>query len=118
MPSLRDKLGGDKDEDIERIEHLRNAIIKALKGILSAIKKNYSVIMNIKCLIAGVGTVAKFEYLKKEIEADQEPETETSRKIVELLEKRIGKAKDRLINLIEAKNLSNLILTASLEKIP
>ena len=115
---IRDKLLGEKDEEHEGFEHLRNATIKALKGILAAIKKNYQVKMNITCKIVGVGTVATFEYLKKEIEADQEEETESSRKIVEMLEQRIEKAKERLIKLIEAKNLTNLTLTASMEKIP
>ncbi len=93
--------------------------MKAIKGILAQIKKNYEITINITCKIAGVGTVASFEFLKSEIEEEEESEeTESSKKIVEFLKKRIEKAKDRIIKLLQAKNLTVLTFAASTEKIP
>ncbi|KKL94005.1 hypothetical protein LCGC14_1869040, partial [marine sediment metagenome] len=48
--------------------------MKAIKGILAQIKKNYEITINITCKIAGVGTVASFEFLKSEIEEEEESE--------------------------------------------
>ena len=54
---IRDKLLG-KEDDQPGIEQLRDAAIKAIKGILAIIKKHYEIEMNITCIIAGVGTVS------------------------------------------------------------
>ncbi|HDZ18921.1 hypothetical protein LCGC14_1539640 [marine sediment metagenome] len=115
---IRDKLLGGKDEDKEGFENIKNGIIKIIKGILAAIKKNYEVNINITCKIAGVGIVASFEFLKSEIEEEEREETESSKKIVEFLKQRIEKAKDKIINLLLAKNLTVLTFSASTEKIP
>ncbi len=115
---IRDKLLRGKDEDEDGSENLKNAVVKAIKGILAAIKKNYEITINITCKIAGVGTVASFEFLKSEIEEEESEETESSKKIVEFLKKRIEKAKDRIIKLLQAKNLTILTFSASTEKIP
>ena len=102
---VRDKLSRGKEEDKERIAPLRNAAIKAIKGILAAVKRNYEITMILTCKIVGVGTVATFEYLKSDIEEENEEETESTMKIVEVLKKKIEKAKERIIKLLEAKNL-------------
>ncbi len=115
---IRDKLLERKDKDREGIEQFKNAAIKAIKGILATIKKNYEININLTCKIAGVGTTASFEYLKSEIEEEKEEETESSKKIVEFLKKRIEKAKERIIHLLQAKNLTVLTFSASTEKIP
>ncbi len=116
---IRDKLSAVKDKEKPGIGHLKDAAIKAIKGILSQIKKNYEVVMNITCIIAGVGTVGTFEFLKSEIEAEEEEEEEEStKKIVEMLKKRIEKAKDRIIKTLMAKNLTFLTFTATTESIP
>jgi len=115
---IRDKLLGGKDEDKEGFEAIKNAVIKTIKGIVAAIKKNYEITINITCKIAGVGVVASFEFLKSEIEEEETEETESSKKIVEFLKKRIEKAKDRIIKLLLAKNLTVLTFAASTEKIP
>ncbi len=115
---IRDKLLGGKDEDKEGFENIKNAIIKAIKGILAAIKKNYEITIDITCKIAGVGIIASFEFLKSEIEEEEREETESSKKIVEFLKKRIEKAKERIIKLLQAKNLTILTFSASTEKIP
>ncbi len=115
---IRDKILGAKDEEEEGIDHLKNAIIRAMKGILTAVKKNYKVKLDITCKIIGMGTILSYEFLKNEFEVDQEEETESSRKIVELFESRIEKARERIIKLIETKNLANLVITLSTEKIP
>jgi len=115
---IRDKLLAGKDKDKPGIEQLKNAAIKAIKGILAAIKKNYEIEMNITCIIAGVGTISTFEFLKSEIEAEEGEETESTKKIVELLKKKIEKAKERIIKIIMAKNLTILTFTATTESIP
>jgi len=118
---IRDKLLAvkDKDKDKPGIEQLKNAAIKAIKGILAAIKKNYEIEMHITCIIAGVGTVSTFEFLKSEIEVEEEEEeTESTKKIVELLKKKIEKARDRIVKAIMAKNLTILTFTATTESIP
>ena len=88
---IRDKILGAKDEEEEGIDHLKNAIIRAMKGILTAVKKNYKVKLDITCKIVGMGTILSYEFLKNEFEADEAEETEPSRRIVELLENRIEK---------------------------
>ena len=116
---IRNKLLG-KEEDQPGIEQLRDAAIKAIKGILAIIKKHYEIEMNITCIIAGVGTVSTFQFLKSEIEAEieKEEENESTKKIVEFLKKKIEKAKEKIISLIDAKNLTILTLTATTESIP
>ncbi len=115
---IRDKILPGKDKEKPGIEQLKNAAKKAIKGVLAAVKKNYEIEMHITCIIAGVGTVATFEFLKSEIEEEEEEGTESTKKIVELLKNKIEKAKERIVTSIEAKNLTILTFTATTESIP
>ena len=112
---IRDKIKGGRDDDISP---LKNAAIKAIKGMVLAIKRNFEVTMVITSKIVGMGTVSTFEFLKSEIEQENEEETESTRKIAEVLKARIEKAKERIIKLLEAKNLTNLTFSVGTETIP
>ena len=72
--ALGNKLLAGKDKDKPGFEQIKKAAIKAIKGVLAEIKKNYEIEMHITCIIAGVGTVSTFEFLKSEIEAEEEGE--------------------------------------------
>ena len=117
---IRDKLSTLKEKDKPGFEQIKKAALKAIKGILAQIKRNYEVVMNITCIIAGVGTVGTFEFLKSEVETeeDEEEEEESTKKIVEVLKKKIEKARDKIIHLLMSKNLTIATFTATTESIP
>ncbi|HEC38941.1 hypothetical protein LCGC14_0732370 [marine sediment metagenome] len=107
----------EKIKSSKGFDEIRDALLRAIKDILDSIVRSFVVNIEITCKIAGVGTIATFEYQKDDIPSVESGEEESS-KLENFLKKLLEKAKDRIIDVIKSKNLGALEFTAGTESIP
>ncbi|KKM83378.1 hypothetical protein LCGC14_1310060 [marine sediment metagenome] len=107
----------EKVKSKKGFDEIRDALLRAIKDILDSIVRSFVVNIEITCKIAGVGTIATFEYQKDDIPSEESVEEESS-KLENFLKKLLEKAKDRIIDVIKSKNLGALEFAAGTESIP
>ncbi len=107
----------EKVKSKKGFDEIRDALLRAIKDILDSIIRSFVVNIEITCKIAGVGTIATFEYQKDDILSEESVEEESS-KLENFLKKLLEKAKDRIIDVIKSKNLGALEFAAGTESIP
>ena len=107
----------EKVKSKKGFDEIRDALLMAIKDILDSIVRSFVVNIEITCKIAGVGTIATFEYQKDDIPSSESVEEEPS-KLENFLKKLLEKAKDRIIDVIKSKNLGALEFAAGTESIP
>jgi hypothetical protein len=98
-------------------DEIRDAVLRAIKDILDSIVRSFIVNIEITCKIAGVGSIATFEYQKDDIPIEEDVEG-SSDKLEVFLKKLLNKAKDRIIDVIQSKNLGAFEFSAGTESIP
>ena len=107
----------EKVKSKKEFDEIRDVLLRAIKEILDSIVRSFVVNIEITCKIAGVGTIATFEYQKDDIPSEESVEEESS-KLENFLKKLLEKAKDRIIDVIKSKNLGALEFAAGTESIP
>lgn len=107
----------EKVKSKKGFDEIRGAILRAIKDILDSIVRSFVVNIEITCKIAGVGTIATFEYQKDDIPNEENVDEESS-KLENFLKKLLDKAKDRIIDVMKSKNLGAFEFTAGTESIP
>jgi len=119
MPKLREKIKGKLGER-KGFDEIKDTLLSVIKDILESIKRSFLVNIELMCKVAGVGTVANYEYKKDDIpkEEDVEEEEESTKKLRAIMEKIIGKVKDRIISVLESKNLNTFQFEGGTDSIP
>ena len=107
----------EKVKSKKGFDEIRDALLRAIKDILDSIVRSFVLNIEITCKIAGVGTIATFEYQKDDIPSEEDADEESS-KLENFLKKLLEKAKDRIIDVIKSKNLGALEFAAGTESIP
>ncbi len=115
-PHIKEKIK-EKIKSKKGFDEIRAAILRAIKDILENIARSFVLNIEITCKIAGVGTVANFEYQKDDI-PNEESEDEESNKLEKFLKKLFEKAKDRIIEVIKSQNLGALEFNAGTSSLP
>ncbi|HEC36900.1 hypothetical protein LCGC14_1699140 [marine sediment metagenome] len=106
----------EKVKDKKGFDEIREALLRAIKDILDSIVRSFVINIEITCKIAGMGTIATFEYQKDDIPIGED--VGSSDKLEIFLKKLFNKAKDRIIDVIQSKNLGALEFSAGTESIP
>jgi len=116
---LKEKIKGKLGER-KGFDEIKDTLLKVIKGILDSIARSFYVTVEITCKLAGMGTVANFEYQKDELPSDEgeEEAEEDTKKLRVILEKIVGKVKDRIIQALTSKNLNTFEFTGGTESIP
>ncbi len=107
----------EKAKSKKGFDEIKSALLRAIKDILDSITRNFVVNLEITCKIAGVGTVATFEYQREDLLSEENVEEESS-KLEKFLKKLLEKAKDRIIDVMKSQNLGSFEFTAGTESIP
>ena len=117
MGKIRDKIA-ERRTSKKGFDEIQEALLRAIRGILEPIDKDFTINIEITCKIAGVGATAIFEHSKKDIPSDDNMEDENTKKLEEFLKKLLSKAQDRIKEVLNSKNLVSLEFSAGTESIP
>jgi len=114
--NIKDK-NAEKKSTKKGFDEMREALMRSIKEILDSIARNFVLNIEISCKIAGVGSIATFEYQKDDIPSEEHLEEENTDKLEGVFKKLLSKAKDRIIEALKSKNLGTFEFSAGTESI-